>query len=177
MEGMNTTNWIIAAIASLIVIIAGGWLIAREKSGGVVAEQMATTTNSLATATDVTSSKAIDSAVTVGEKPTPTAAGSGETVTVKDQVAGNTVTVANVKLSKPTWVAIKGTNGWVLGAAWVNETSDNISVSLVRPTVKGETYQAVLYVDDGDKKFSLHAADTLITDVEGAPVASTFKAD
>ena len=172
---MNSTNWTIASIATLIIIIGGGWLIARERSDSMVSEDIASSTDTLGTAS-VTSGETSSSAASSAVLPTPSAFASGETVTVADQPAGESVLVANATLVKPSWVAIKGTNGWVLGAAWFNGSADAVTIPLVRPTVKGETYQAVIYMDDGDKKFSLHASDTLVTDVNDAPVSSTFKA-
>lgn len=99
----------------------------------------------------------------------------GETVTVSDQAAGDTVAIDSVSVAKPTWVAIKDTNGWVLGAELINQSEEDASVTLLRATKPGDVYQAVMYVDDGDQTFDLHK-DSLVTDNDGAPVASTFKA-
>ena len=175
MDGTNsTTAWTIAGVVALVVIIAGGWLISREKSG--TSNDMASTTETVATATNKGDSGSSMSAATSDTKtPTPSVVAGGETVTVSDQAAGSVVNIDSAKLTKPSWVAIVGTNGWVRGAHWFNSSVENVSIELVKPTIAGESYQAVIYVDDGDKKFSLHAGDTLVTSSEGAPVSSTFK--
>ena len=176
MEGMNTNNWIITAIAALVIIIGGGWLVARERAGSMVSEEVGSSTDTTSSSSEVMTNEKPEMVSGASLSATPSVQAGGETVTVADQSAAEIVKVSNVTLSKPSWVAIKGTNGWVLGAAWFNASTENATVSLVKPMVKGETYQAVIYVDDGDKKFSLHAGDSLVTDASGAPVSSTFKA-
>src|SRR5262249_16627222 len=106
----------------------------------------------------------------------PTSNASGETVTVNDQTAGASVTVADLTLMKPSWVVIRDTKGWALGAEWFYGSGKDLSISLLRNTVAGQTYQAVIYIDNGNKKFDLHCGDTLVTDSQGAPVSSTFTA-
>ena len=185
MDGTNTTTaWTIAGVIALVIIIAGGWLISRERSG--LTSDTASSTDTTLTGRDSTDTTNTGSGPAMtGPKPvatsdtsvpTPTMVAGGETVTVNDQPAGMVVKVENVKIMKPSWVAIMGTNGWVIGAGWLYASADNAEIELVKPTVAGEIYQAVIYVDDGDKKFSLHAGDSLVTSSEGAPVSSTFKA-
>jgi hypothetical protein len=98
---------------------------------------------------------------------------SGETITVNDQAAGMNVVVTNVTLIKPSWVAIRDTRGWILGAAWFAAGAENVSVPLLRGTVAGQTYQAVIYVDNSDKTFDLHT-DSIVLASESAPVSATF---
>ena len=83
--------------------------------------------------------------------------------------------ISDARLMHPSWIAIKDTKGWVLGAGWFNASVEAVKVPLLRNTVAGETYQAVIYVDNGDKRFDLHA-DTLLVGLDNAPVASTFTA-
>ena len=182
MDGTKqTTNWIIAGLVALVVIIGGGWLIARERSG-TMAGANATSTESVSK-TSGTAAENPNPAPTpspsTASKPAvsnPTSAASGETIAVADQPAGSSVSIADANLAKPSWIVIRGTNGWALGAAWFYKSGKNLTVPLVRKTVAGEMYQAVIYVDDGNKKLELHGGDTLVTDTQGAPVASTFKA-
>ena len=120
MDGTKTTtNWIIAGLVALVVIIGGGWLIARERSG-TLAGANATTTETTSTAvtagTESTNPTAAPGETT--KISNPTSAASGETISVLDQPAGANALVADVTLSKPSWVVIRGTNGWALGAAW-----------------------------------------------------------
>ncbi len=173
MDGTKTTtNWIIAGLVALAVIIGGGWLIARERSGA--------TTSSTASSTVTTSTEAVGAAKGTSENTNvstdKTSSASGETITVVDQLAGDQVVVADVTLSKPSWVVIRDTNKWALGAAWFSGSSKSVVVPLLRKTVPGHTYEAVMYVDDGDKKFAVHGSDMMVTGSEGAPVSSTFTA-
>lgn len=180
MDGTKTTtNWIIAGLVALVVIIGGGWLVARERSGTVTGSAATTTDTTLGAAstsenTSDTSSASTDSTVPSAKNPVVSAA--GETVTVSDQPAGDKVVVADVSLGKPSWVVIRDTKGWALGAAWFNESQKGAEVALLRNTNPGQTYEAVVYVDNGDKKFELHGEDMLVTSSQGAPVSSTFTA-
>ena len=132
----------------------------------------ATSSGAVASTTPASkSAKTSDSAVVVTEA-TPTA--SGETVSAMDQPAGTTAHVASVTVMHTTWIAIKDINSRILGAHRIDASGENIPVSLLRAMVPGHTYQAVLYVDNGDGAFNLHT-DTLVVGSEGAPVASTFK--
>lgn len=179
MDGTKTTtNWIIAGLVALVVIIGGGWLIARERAGTVSGTQKASTES--ATGNSATDSKApvtgnkIDLSGSMSKGMTVSAV--GETITVADQSAGTEVLVEDVKLSKPSWVAVRDTRGWYPGAAWLSESQSNVTIPLLRSTEAGSTYEVVIFVDDGDKEFSIHGGDMLVTGTEGAPVSSTFTA-
>src|SRR6185503_11659855 len=126
MDGTKTTtNWIIAGLVALVVIIGGGWLIARERSGTMMGAATTTETGSsieVSGASEVGSTKPSPTP-TPKPKPTPspspsptgTATASGENVTVEDQPAGSSVTVAGVNVSKTSWIAIRDTRGWYPG--------------------------------------------------------------
>jgi hypothetical protein len=180
MDGTKTTtNWIIAGLVALVVIIGGGWLVARERSGnvtGTTATSTDTTLDDAASSSDTSTNTAGTNTSAVPESKNPVTSASGETITVIDQPAGANVIVADVKLTKPSWVVIRDTKGWALGAAWFNESRVSATVSLLRNTIAGQTYEAVIYVDDGDKKFTLHGGDMLVASSQGAPVSSTFTA-
>jgi hypothetical protein len=182
MDGTKTTtNWIIAGLVALVVIIGGGWLIARERGGAMTGANATSTEAALATAaadtdTVVTPKEDGPAAAAVQAASNPVSTASGETVTVNDQVAGASVTVADLNLKKPSWVVIRDTKGWALGAGWFYSSGTDLSIELLRDTVAGQVYQAVIYIDDGNKKFELHGGDTLVSDSQGAPVSSTFTA-
>lgn len=180
MDGTKTTtNWIIAGLVALVVIIGGGWLIARERSGSV------TGTNATSTET-VTGSETTNAGSNIGSTPTggeskpavtiPTSSASGETITVLDQPAGANVLVAEVNLTKPSWVAVRDTRGWYPGAAWFSGSEKSVAIPLMRNTEAGQSYEVVIFVDNGDKKFELRGGDTLLTTNSGTPVSATFKA-
>jgi hypothetical protein len=122
---------------------------------------------------DVTTPASTDSSssATSGSQ-TPTM--SDEDITVQNQGAGTEVTVAAVMLSEPSWIAIRDANGRTLGAGWFPAgTHKNVQVPLLRTTASGQSYQALLYADDGDKKFDLHK-DVLITS-DGSVAGTSFK--
>jgi hypothetical protein len=176
MDGTKTTtNWIIAGLVALVVIIGGGWLVARERGSAMAGANATSTDTTIGTEAGV--AVAADSASPAAPGVVnPTSSASGETVTVNDQKAGASVMVADLTLRKPSWIVIRDTKGWALGAAWFYSSGKDLSIDLLRNTVAGEVYQAVIYIDDGNKKFELHGADTLVSDSQGAPVSSTFTA-
>lgn len=179
MDGTKTTtNWIIAGLVALVVIIGGGWLIARERSG-TMAGVNATLTESTTTATAGTENSNPSSTKTsAGTKrvSNPTTAASGETISVSDQTEGASVTVADVSISKPTWVAVRDSRPWYLGWKLVKSSQQNVVIPLQRNTAAGQSYEVVLFVDNGDGTFAIHGGDTLVVNSEGAAVSSTFKA-
>lgn len=173
MDGTKTTtNWIIAGLVALAVIIGGGWLIARERSNASTSGMASSTVETSTETTGSTKGSNQNTSVSTDK----VASASGETVTVLDQPAGDRVIVADVTLSKPSWVVIRDTNKWALGAAWFPASAKSVDVPLLRKTVPGHTYEAVIYVDDGDKQFAVHGGDMMVTGSEGAPVSSTFTA-
>lgn len=174
----NTRNWIITGIIVVVIAVLGWWLIASRKNVSPVTggDSMATTTqDSSSGSTKAGTSGSGTAAGNVNTVPVPVATASGEMVSVLDQPAGSFAMIASVQVTKPSWVAIKDTKGWILGAARVEASAEAVQVPLLRNTVAGETYQALIYVDDGDKQFDFHK-DLLVTSSEGAPVAATFSA-
>ncbi len=178
----TTTNWIIAGLVALVVIIGGGWLIARERSGSMAGANTVTGTETVATSdltTDTTNPVSPSATKPTTAKPTsatPTSAAAGETVSVNDQKEGATVTVSDVNISKPTWVAVRDSRPWYLGWKLLKSNSTDIVVPLQRNTTAGQSYEVVLFVDNGDGEFAIHGGDTLVTTSTGAPVSSSFRA-
>lgn len=167
-------QWFGGGFAVGIVIIGLVWTIAGQKSAPVSVDDANTVAATSTSDTAATGPKPSKNPAALETESTPMMA-SGETITVQDQAAGATTLISSVSVMHSTWVAIKDTNGRVLGARRADVSTDNLEVSLLRPTVAGQTYQAVLYVDNGDKQFDLHK-DTLVVGSEEAPVASTFSA-
>ena len=98
---------------------------------------------------------------------------------IENQAAGLTVLVANAAVDENHWVVIhedrNGMPGNALGAARFVGGVTSGAVELLRGTVSGQTYHALLYRDNGDRVFSLDA-DTPVNDQNGAPIQTTFKA-
>jgi hypothetical protein len=100
-------------------------------------------------------------------------------LTLSEQVAGNVVSIAQVSLSENSWVVIhedaNGELGNILGAGWFPKgISENVSIELLRGTKADKKYYAILYTDDGDKKFD-SKADRPITE-NGKDVLQVFMA-
>ncbi len=85
---------------------------------------------------------------------------SAEWVSVSDQPAGNSVTLATLSLDKNYWVAIRDhiestTTPRVLGARKIFAGNyQNASIYVSRATVPGATYDVVLYNDSPDFDYS-----------------------
>jgi len=100
----------------------------------------------------------------------------GEAVSAGDQPAGSIVVVKSVTLSELGWVAVRDSNGRILGATRVDVGAhEAVQVELLRNTTTGEHYQVLLYTDDGDKAFDLHK-DTIVTNSDGSVAGAAFTA-
>ena len=148
----------------------------RSASPVMDAQSSASSTDSDSSDTSDSASNASDDSGATSVSTTPTVAAAGESVTAGDQKAGQSVMVDSVSAEHLTWVAVRDSKGWVLGAARVEAGAHNdLSVPLLRATAAGGDYEVVLYVDDGDKLFDLHK-DTLITNTNDGAVSATFVA-
>ena len=102
----------------------------------------------------------------------------GEYISVQDQVAGETVDIASVKVSLDGWLAVRevvgGQMGNILGAVRLSTGSyQDVTVDLLRPTISENEYSVVIYRDNGDKEFDQNF-DSLVIDGND-PVSSLFK--
>jgi hypothetical protein len=105
--------------------------------------------------------------------------GTGASVIVKDQVAGDKVVLDSVTFGVGGgWVVVHETEGqWLgraLGARRFDAGSAKGEVSLLRNTAEGKVFQVMLYADNGDKQFSLETDKPLV--VDGKAVGATFTA-
>lgn len=171
---MDTKSWAITGIVAIVLIGLLWWAIAAQRASSPVVG-----TGSVATSTETVSDEAASpeepAAPATAAKTGVSAVAAGETVSTVDQSAGTTAVIEQATLKKPSWIAIKDTTGRILGAGWFAGSGENLSVPLLRATEAGKVYQAVIYADDGDKRFDFKA-DALLTGVDGAPVSSTFRA-
>lgn len=97
---------------------------------------------------------------------------------VADQSAGNRVTVAKISLADAGWVVIHegraGKPGNILGALRVDPGAHSgLVVELLRETVGGQAYYAMLHSDNGDKKFD-HAVDLPMSGESGSALMQKF---
>src|SRR3989344_4430510 len=104
------------------------------------------------------------------------ASGSSLNIT-SPQVAGNSVAVAAVSVSVPTWIVIYESNagkpGNALGAALFFPESQSGTVELLRGTSAGKSYLVAQQVDHGDRKFSLQ--DDQFVTIDGEVQWATFE--
>lgn len=102
-----------------------------------------------------------------------------ESVFVRDQRAGIVVAVDSVTLSASSWVAIheseEGVPGNILGAQRFDPGTHSGNVDLLRETVPGGSYFAMLHRDNGDGAFS-PASDLPVTHPDGEAIATAFAA-
>lgn len=160
-------NQTLATAGIVILLLIGGWWLYN------------TGTTAPAPENAETSGKTGESSNTGTSSPnpqSPTAPAAGESVSVADQPAGMSVIVSSVSLSQMGWVAVKDDRGWILGAGRLEMgTHQNISVPLLRTTESGQRYQALLYIDDGDKEFDLRK-DSLVIESGGSVAGAMFSA-
>jgi len=101
-------------------------------------------------------------------------------VMASDQTAGVAVQVDSVSVNRLSWVAIHEENemgipGNILGAKLLEAgVYDSQVVELLRGTLAGKTYYALIHDEDGDRSFDPKKDLPLIDDA-GQPVLSTFQ--
>jgi hypothetical protein len=103
----------------------------------------------------------------------------GTSLSVRNQVAGNSVAIEKIALTATTsWIVIHadkdGVPGQILGAARFRPENTSGSVELVvRNTEPGMTYYAMVHTDDGDDLFSYKTDVPAL--VDGKEVMVMFK--
>lgn len=173
MDLNDTTNRVIGAIVLLLIFIGGWWLIAQNTVKVAKAPVVSSTAD---TGTTVTNTTGTTNTVTDLDPTVPTVEASGEALEVADQPAGMTVRVASAKLAEMGWVAVRDSGGRILGAARLEPgVHAGVTVELLRGTVGGERYQALIYVDDGDRIFDLHE-DSLVMNAGAGVIGAAFTA-
>ncbi|OGG58009.1 hypothetical protein A2853_00745 [Candidatus Kaiserbacteria bacterium RIFCSPHIGHO2_01_FULL_55_17] len=171
----DNSNRIIAGIVIALVFIGGWWLIARNASTGDATD--GETASEVENATGAIPGQVNEGAI-LGPiaEDTPIIAASNESIDVADQPAGMGVKVRSATLVQVGWIAVRDANGRTLGAGRFEPgTHADVEVSLLRATEAGQSYQALIYVDDGDKAFDLHK-DILVTGPDGSVAGDVFSA-
>ena len=162
---MNAKRNQALAIIAAVIAIAALWIYA-DKNGRFFPSGKIVDDSGLATTTDASASEGTQETVDI----------SGESLEIADQPEGLDVGLKSVTLSKPSWVAIKDENGWILGAARFDESAENVSVPLLRATLKGLRYGALIYVDNGDRAFDFHT-DMPVVNQDRDPYSVAFTAN
>jgi hypothetical protein len=157
MENQNV-RLAISFIAGLVVGLAGYWLIDRRQ-GDIIDQTALKANNNTASTTAL---------VMQGDNG----------LSVQNQSAGRTVMVDQIVLKNPGWVAIhdnvNGQPGRILGAQLFDSGKSSGSVELLRATMNGISYIAVLHNDDGNYKNFNPKTDTPLMNSTGAMIMATF---
>lgn len=147
----------------------------------VIHTSTSTPTSEVSTSTQATSSEDVSDKESQDKEVNASANNveiDGYSLSVKDQSAGNVVHVSQVTLKENSWIAIRedsnGGMGNILGAAWYPEGRHTASVSLLRATEPDKIYYAVIYTDDGDKKFDFNK-DKLVVKEDGKVLVTKFR--
>ena len=175
MQENNNQKYVIVATLAFIIGFGLAWLIMANKnvspSNSDTASSTETMTDTDTSMTDETSSGTDTTAMTPSVK--------NDTVVVEDQAAGTSVTVSKVSFREAGWVVIyednSGAPGRILGAQLFDAGTWPGTVELLRGTVAGQTYYAVLSSDNGDRAFD-PKKDEPLKGENGAMVVTTFKA-
>lgn len=154
-SGMNLTTIAIWVVLIVLVLFVGWWFTRKPSTNSP-----STSTTSTSTKTSTVNAQNEDNVTSTSLSPTNTtdtamaAVPTSDSLAVSDQAAGTQVYVTSAKLSQVSWIAVHDSKDWVLGAARFEPgTHTNALVPLLRGTEKGQKYQVVIYVDDGDKLF------------------------
>ncbi|MFA5173109.1 MAG: hypothetical protein WC435_01750 [Candidatus Paceibacterota bacterium] len=149
--------WILSVIFLILIILGAYWLIYENKENADNALIPEEKTENLETKNEVSSSL----------------------LKIENQSSGVSVFLSSVSLSTPSWIVIRedsnGKMGNILGALWLPQGSfTNQTVELLRETVPGSKYYALIFSDDGDKKFD-QKIDLPFKDDDGEMIVSEFK--
>jgi hypothetical protein len=164
---MNQRNTQIAIGVAVIVVVGllAWWLFSKPvgKSDSMMSATSTATESTGIAAADTTDLSGAETAMVTDASMTTA---TNEAVSVSDQPAGDSVRVGSVTLAKTGWVAVRDAQR-IYGAAWLTAgTHENVSVPLLRNTTSGSKYSVILYVDNGNKQFEMHA-DSMVTGVSG----------
>lgn len=166
----NITKYVLTAVIAFLIGFGSAWLYLTKNpttlERGFFAKSQQTSGKSIVTpVTGQTSQDQVES----------------NKVAVGDQPAGITVSVKSVTFQKSGWVVIHeddgaGKPGKILGAQLYDAgTFADTKVDLLRGTIAGRAYFAMLHDDNGDRAFD-PKLDKSILGEGGAPVMIEFKA-
>ncbi len=152
-NGIKTWQWVVTVVVIIALIVIGIFVFGSKKT--VVTETPDQT------------------------PPVTTPVQVVNRVILQDQFPGNVVNLSSVQLAKAGWVVIRKDNagqpGDIIGSAYFDAGTNPGKVTLTKPTIDGGLYYAVLYNDDGDKKFDA-VKDLPLTDASGHIIMSIFHA-
>lgn len=159
---------VLIAIIAFVVGLGASWYVFERDTGiNVETPEISDTTTSTYVKTN-------------GGNPISAVASSGgNIIVVNNQSAGYSVVIQSVSFENPGWVAIHeerdGGLGNTLGAGWFPAGENSGTIELLRGTISGGTYYAVLHNDDGNKRYD-YKVDTFLTDASGNAIIVKFVA-
>jgi len=153
-SGIKTWQWVVTVVVIIVLIIIGVWVFGGKSSSTTTETPVAMTDNS-------------------------NVAGAINRIVMSDQYPGNVVYLNSAQFANPGWVVINadssGTPGAILGETYFTSGINPGKITLSSPMVDGGTYYAVMYSDNGDKKFDA-SVDKPLTDSNGNVIMKVFHA-
>ena len=153
-NGIKTWQWVVTVIVIIILVILGYNMFNGSPESIVNTDEEQTLLDTEKTSKDT------------------------NRVIVADQAPGNIVYISTVQLSKPGFVVIQKDNGGVpgdvIGSQYFDKGIFPGKITVTSPTIEGDMYYAVLYTDNGDKKFDIKK-DLPIKDAKGNTIMKLFK--
>jgi hypothetical protein len=153
-NGVKTWQWVVTAVVIIVLIIIGIWVFGGKGSSTSTQETNTTTDNS-------------------------NVPGALNRVVMSDQYPGNVVYLNSAQFANPGWVVVQadnaGTPGKILGETYFDSGINPGKITLSESMKDGSTYYAVMYSDNGDKKFDVKT-DKPLTDANGNVVMKVFHA-
>jgi hypothetical protein len=152
----QTKQWVAGGVAALVVVVGGWWVLMGKDVMGNRDADMQAITDAMKASSGAQSDTSGTMNGTVEVRPT-TSVNAGEEVSANDQPAGDSVRVAEARLSRVSWLAVRD-DMRIYGAAKVTPpvgggTMTDITVPLLKNTETGKMYKVVVYADDGDGVF------------------------
>ncbi|HVM73600.1 MAG TPA: hypothetical protein VMU13_01835 [Candidatus Paceibacterota bacterium] len=176
-------NWLAGVGVVLVVLVAVTYAVHRNDTmPATVASDESSSTEMIATSSSETAmtmnqmnqmNQSSQSGIFPTIPGTMTTPSTGEAIHLSNQSAGDSVAIGSMSVTRKSWIAIKDSKGSILGAAIFDVGATTGSVPLLRATIPGGQYEAVIYIDDGDHIFDLHK-DMLVIAADGSPVSTAF---
>lgn len=180
-EGEKKSGGWLMFVIGLIIGVLVMWIF-----GGTKGSEDATKTSELSTTTaeDLVGEDGEEVSTNLGQvevAPTENTTVGTDSLTVQNQSSGATVFIETLNVTASTWVAVHdvksdGILGNILGARRFEPGMRSGVVELLRNTVSGTNYSAVMYRDNGDREFNKNT-DTKITNVAGSLIEARFRTE
>jgi hypothetical protein len=170
MKQTNSNKHVIEGLIAIVVLAGLTWFIISGRQAS--APNMTDTSSGTNTQTNTDGNTSSSTQI-----PATTTPSGNDVVVVSTQSAGTkTITIDNVNLSKPGFVVIgvADSDAALLGSSKLLSagTKQDLEITLTRALDSNHTYVALIYQDDGNKKFD-QLKDTMLS---GKGTSSKFTA-